>query len=471
MSFLDILQQNTNKTRTENGAVTNRSSLNPVLDFFSQAGAMRGRVQDAVHLFQRAYIADPLLALKALFYLRDVRGGQGERDLFRACLPIVSADHLGHNIQHVPEFGRWDDLFVLDMKDIVAVCQVQLNADLKAMEVDGGKVSLLAKWMPSENTSSKETRTLAKSIREAFGWDAKTYRKNLSKLRKHIKLVEQKMSANEWGNIEYDKIPSQAHRKHVKAFKRHDEARYAEFIGDVQKGEKKINTSTLYTYEIFDLVRSGEHEVADAMWKNLPDYTRGTNALVLADVSGSMSGRPMSISVSLALYFAERNTGPFHNFYMTFSDIPVLAEVKGATLVDKLNFIQSYNVGYNTNLEAAFDAILAAAVKSGAKGDDMPKVLYIISDMEFDEQMTDCDITNFESAKKKFEAAGLVLPHVVFWNVNSRQDQTPALAYDNNVTLVSGSSQSTFRYAVEGKNPVELMEDVLNSERYAIITL
>jgi len=471
MTFLNSLQKNTNKKFTENGAVTNKSSLNPVLDFFAQAGAMRGRVSDAVKLFERAYISDPLLALRALFYLRDVRGGQGERDLFRACLPVVSPAHLDHNIQHVPEFGRWDDILSLPLAASITIIRDQITKDLEAMNVDGGKVSLLAKWLPSENTSSKETRTQAKSIREGLEMDAKTYRKTLSKLRKHIKLLEQNMSANKWDEIQYDKIPSQAHRKHVKAFKRHDETRYAEFIGAVEKGEKKINTGTLFTYEVFDLMASRQEETANAMWKNLPDYTQGNNALVMADVSGSMMGRPMSISVSLALYFAERNTGPFNGYFMTFSAEPQLVKVEGETLRDKLRMIENAQWDMNTNLEAAFDTILQSAIDSGAQGDDMPKILYIISDMEFDRCVANSSDTIFENARKKFEANNLKLPHVVFWNVDSRQDQAPALSDDSNVTLISGSSQSTFRHAVEGKTPIELMNDVLNSERYAIITL
>lgn len=470
MSFLDELKKTTNKTVTENGAVTNASSLDPVLDFFSQAGSMRGRSGDAVKLFQRAYATDPLMALRALFYLRDIRGGQGERELFRACLPQVSLPILLKNIPHIPEFGRYDDLFSLNVGLVAKFIKKQIEADEAAM-TEGKSVSLLAKWMPSENTSSDKTRKLALKLAKELGLSPAKYRKKVVALRKYIKLLEQRMSTNQWAEVDYEKTPSQALRKHVKAFKRHDEERFNQYMSDVESGEKKINTSTLYTYEVFDMVKQGEDRVADAMWANLPDYTNGNNALVVADVSGSMAGRPVSISVSLALYFAERNQGAFNGYFMTFSDSPQLHRVMGSTLTQKLACIENAEWGMNTNLEAAFEAILSAARKAKAEANEIPKVLYIISDMEFDRCVHDGDQTNLENAKQKFEEAGYTLPHVVFWNVESRNNQTPATMHDSNVTLISGASQSTFRYAVEGKTPIESMNDILNSERYAVINI
>jgi len=468
MSFLDSLKKSTNKTRTENNAVTNISSLNPVLDFFALAGSMRGRVQDAVKLFRLAWDEDKLMALRALFYLRDIRGGQGERDLFRACLPEVPDKVIAKNLGHIPTFGRWDDIFSLDIADITELVKDQLAEDEKAM-AEGKSVSLLAKWMPSENTSSNKTHKLAIRMAKALGLKLPEYRKKIVALRKHIKLLEQKMSAKEWSEIDYEKTPSQAMRKHTKAFKRNDEKRFAAYLEAVEKGEKKIKTETLFTYEVFDLVQSGEEKTANAMWQNLPDFTQGKNALVIADVSGSMSGRPMSISVSLALYFAEHNKGPFHDYFMTFSERPQLVKVVGKTLTEKLGNIENAQWDGNTNVEAAFEAILEAAQEDKASADEMPKILYIISDMEFDSCVRNAEATNFENAKQMFKEAGYELPHVVFWNVDARQNQAPALANEANVTLLSGSSQSAFRYAVEGKTPMESMADILNSERYAVI--
>lgn len=468
MSFLDSLKQATNSTFTENGAVTNRSTLDSLLDFFSQAGAMRERTPEAVQMFRIAYAENPLMALRALFYMRDVRGGQGERDIFRACISEVNTEHLLKNLQHIPYFGRYDDLFSLGTEMVGDFIKGQLEKDEKGMKA-GESISLLAKWMPSENTSSERTKALAKSLRRVLGMKPAEYRKRVVALRKYIKLLEQKMSAKDWPSVDYEKIPSQAMRKHTKAFKRNDKERYEEYLSVVEKGEKKIKTSTLYTYEVFDLI-SKDERTANVMWENLPDYTNGINALVIADVSGSMTGRPMSISVSLALYFAERNQGVFNGYFMTFAQRPDLVKVIGKNLSERLSFIENAHWEGNTDIEAAFDAILDAAVKSGAKGDDMPKVLYIISDMEFD-SATVPGKTNFNLARGKFKEAGFDLPHVVFWQVNSRNNQTPATMYEGNVTLISGSSQSTFNYAVEGKTPIESMNDILNSERYSVITI
>lgn len=469
MSYLDALKQTTNQTLTENGALSNLSTLDPLLDFFSRAGAMREDLTGAVRLFSLAFVANPLMALRALFYIRDVRGGQGERAVFRSIVASLPVDVQNRIVKYVPEYGRYDDLMHFTAyEEVNTLIKEQLAVDEAKMKA-GQSVSLLAKWLPSGNTSSKETRILAKTVQKALGLKPSQYRKKIVALRKYIKLLEQQMSAKDWPNINYEQIPSQAHRKHVKAFKRNDESRYTEYLGAVEKGEKKIKTSTLYTYEVFDTV-SVDEQAANAMWANLPDYTNGTNALVVADVSGSMSGRPMSISVSLALYFAERNKGTFNGYFMTFSDTPRLNKVVGETLSQKLNYIKNADWDGSTNLEAAFNAVLNAAILNHTPQEEMPSILYIISDMEFNSCVGTED-TNYNNAKQMFEAAGYKLPHVVFWQVNSRNDQVPATMYDSGVTMISGSSQSTFRYAVEGKNPLESMNDILNSERYTKIEI
>jgi len=470
MSFLEELQKQTNTTFTANGAKTNKSSLNDCLDFFVLAGAMRERGEEAAILFSKAFLSDKLTAIRTLFYLRDIRGGQGERTLFRICMTAL--EKLDRSvwekvIKFVPEYGRWDDLFNMGSIDkfLALVIQNQLSEDEKSMN-DEKPVSLLAKWMPSENTSSKVTQKKAEKLAKLLKLKPSQYRRKVVALRKYIKLLEQKMSAGEWSAIEYDKLPSQAFRKHVKAFKRNDEKRYTEFLEAVNKGEKKVNTQTLFTYEVFDTIQHDE-TAANAMWLNLPNYVEH-DALVVADVSGSMSGRPMSISVSLALYFAERNKGLMAGYFMTFSNNPQLVKITGRNLAERLKMIENTEWGGSTNMEAVFDTILKAAIDSGNK--DIPKVVYIISDMEFN-CVSHANESVFENAKRKFQEKDLALPHVVFWNVNAMQNQTPATKFDNNVTLISGSSQSTFRYAVEGKTPLESMNDILNSDRYAQITI
>lgn len=471
MSYLNTLERVTNKSKfTQNGALTNASSLDPVLDYFSLAGAMRSRPQDAVKLFHRAYNVDPLMAVRCLFYLRDVRGGQGERNIFRQTLESLDNGLLKKIVRWIPEFGRWDDM---PINEFTAKCLLKkLKEDEQDMAA-GKSVSLLAKWLPSENTSSKKTVAKANQLMNLWGITPRHYRKRISALRKYIVLLEQKMSTKEWSNIDYSKLPSQAHRKHIKAFYRNDEVRYKKYLESVTKGEAKINASTIFTYEIYDQVvkSGGDNTALTELWKALPDYTNGNNALVLADVSGSMSGRPMSISVSLAVYFAERNKGAFQGAFMSFSDKPQIVRIRGNSLYSKFREVERGDWGMSTNIQAAFDAILNTAVANKVPQSELPSTLYIISDMEFNTATRDNSETNFETAARKFKAAGYELPHLVFWNVNALQDQAPATKYDSRVTLISGSSQSTFRHAVEGKTPLESMNEVLNSERYSQIVL
>lgn len=331
-------------------------------------------------------------------------------------------------------------------------------------------ISLAMKWLPSINASSKETQELGRWFARQFGLSEKGYRVMLSKGRKKIHLLEQDMSAKRWSEIQYDKLPSQAFRKHTKAFARNDKERYSEFIHAVNSGDKKVNTSTVTTAEVIQNVRSGDNDSANAIWKSLDNFVpEDLNAIVVADVSGSMTGRPMDISTSLALYFAERNKGYFANKFLTFSAQPRLVEILGDTLTQKLRNIETAEWGMNTNIHAVFDVLLRTAVESGDKV-NVPKVIYIISDMEFDDCATGASQTAFDLARQAWNRAGLELPTVVFWNVNSRSQNLPATNFNKNVTLISGSSQSAFRFAFEGKTPSDLMHEVVDSERYLPIT-
>lgn len=492
-SFLDALKvqtTNTKTARTANGAVTHSTSTNAVLDFFALAGAMRNNVPGAKTLFRKAYAEDKQLAIRALFYLRDVRGGQGERSLFRILfkelirMDVAVAEAV---IRHIPEYGRWDDVVsVYGMVPTAAASLIrsQFVQDIQDYEL-GKSVSLLGKWLPSENASSANSRVMARQIATDLQLSFREYRKATVKLRKHIGLLEQKMSENDWDLVDYGKLPSQAGRKHVKAFKRHDEDRYDAFLNSVLSGKSKLNAGTVATYEVLDVVRKGNDKAANAIWDSLPDYTNGSNALVVCDTSGSMynwgwnsgqdrvnsSTKPLDISTSLALYFAERNNGPFKDYFITFSENPSLIKVRGNTLTAKLKNISTADWGMSTDIEKVFDLILHTAIQAGANAEDIPKVVYIISDMEFNSVRGGSNETNYEVAKRKFAAAGFQLPHVVFWNVNAKNTNVPATAADQNVTMVSGFSQSTFRYVLEGKTPVESMLDILNGERYAPITI
>lgn len=464
--FLDSLFDETSLGRTENGALTLTRSGSPLVDFFAQAGAMRNNRKGALDLFKKAFAEDRQSAVRILFYLRDVRGGQGERDLFRNCLEYIGNDFpkvFDKIVEHVSEYGRWDDLF-FDNESALDIVASQLKKDKRSKTP-----SLLAKWLPTINASSLVTRAKARFMAKKLGLDEIEYRKTLVSIRKKIGIVEAQMSAKKWKEIDYSRVPSQASRIYKDAFKEHDEKRYEAFIAKAEKGEVKINSATLYPYQIYKDAQYNYSKTLEALWKQLPDFTQGKNALVVADVSGSMSGDPMAVSVSLALYFAERNKGQFQNHFLTFSANPKLQRITGSTLRDKMNSIESSEWGMNTDLEAVFNLIINTAVKNDTPVEEMPETIYIISDMEFDSCVE--DDTNYNVMKKKFEANGYKLPNIVFWQVNARGGNLPVKHNENGVAMVSGFSPSIFKLVVENKTPEQVMFDVINSERYSPIKL
>lgn len=475
--MLELLKKKLNVAYTENLARAFSTTGSDVLDFFASAGAMRTRAEkDIVEKFSKAFYEDRLLALKALFYIRDVRGGQGERRAFRAVLRYLASFHpdvLRKNLHLVPEYGRWDDLWVLFRtsleKDVMQLVQSQLKND-----TSGKTISLLAKWLPSENASSKKSRENAKLVASYLGWSMKNYRKTLSALRKKIDVVEVKMSKQQWEEINYERVPSKASLLYRKAFMRHDRARYEKFISLVKSGQAKINTETLYPYEIVRrfLLYKDKDDTLEVLWRKLPNYCKPENALVVCDTSGSMTSNhflPLSIAVSLALYTAERNTGPFHNHFITFSTQPRMQRVIGDTLYEKVMNLKRSEWGFNTNIEAVFDTILFVAIENRLTQEEMVKKVYIISDMEFDVATGGKnDQTLFETIEAKYKAHGYNLPLLVFWCVDSRNDQFPMTLDKSGVILVSGASPRVYEYILkdEIKTPYEMMLDVLNSPRY-----
>jgi hypothetical protein len=475
------LTVDSNYTLTEKGAMTNKSTLNDVLDWFGAGGALRTRSElDITNLFSRAFAQDKLLALKVLFYFRDVRMGQGERKTFRTILAWLAnryADVAKKNLENVPFYGRWDDLYALMgtplEKDVFAIFSEQLKADIKGMK-KGDSVSLLAKWLKSENTSSNESRRLGHKTREALGLSPKKYRKILSALRKHIDVLEVKMCAGNWKDIDFEKVPSKASLNYRKCFGKHDQERYAAYLSAVEKGEAKMNAGAVYPYEILEKITASYSEQdiksLDLLWKSMPNWLEGNEhyGLVIADTSGSMTGRPMSIAVSLAIYFAQRNVGPFQNVWMNFSQAPTLQHLRGNNLKEIYCNIDRINWSGTTNLQSAFDLILNTAVSHGVAQKDMPAVLYIVSDMEFDCACSSNKSTNFQVMKKKFEAAGYKLPNVVWWNVNARNEQYPIRTDDTGTALVSGCSPSILKSLLSAKtfDPMSIVYETVNNPRY-----
>lgn len=477
MSFMDDLEIETGATLTENGGLALSTTGGKLLNLFAVLGALRSRPTDVIDKFIDAYNEDADLATKMAFYGRDVRGGLGERAVGRIMLNVLALKNpavVSANLKNIVEFGRWDDLFVLFgtlcEDDMLSLVRTQLADDVDAM-LNNENISLLAKWMPSINASSKNTVALANRLAKALDLTSKQYRKTLSALRKYIDVTEVKMSANKWTEIDYKAVPSNAMANYGSAFARHDYEGFSRYMDAVKSGDAKINAATLYPYNVIETM-CGNRDVAEAQWKALPNYVEGdSNFLIMADVSGSMMGRPMETSVGLAIYFAERNHGAFANKFMTFTDIPKIVDVTGDDLFEKYCSVTDH-VGYNTNLEAAFDAILSTAVRTKCPQADLPKALVIISDMEID-RWGGGSLTFTEEMRKRFADAGYEMPKLVYWNVDSRKDTFLASKNDPNAILVSGQSASTFKNLIKGidLSAFEIMVETLNDPRYDCVVV
>lgn len=480
--MLKFLKEEAAMTHTENGAVTYESTQSCCLDLFSTIGAMRqANHVEILQRFVRAYAEDPDLAMKILFFARDVRGGLGERKIFRVVFQYLAEHEQSaalRNLENIPEYGRFDDLLVLlDTPCREAVQELiarRLAADLAALE-NGGKVSLLAKWLPSVNASNARTIRTGKQIARALGMSDAQYRKTLSRLRARIAILENNLRERDY-TFDYSVQPSKAMFQYRRAFIRNDRERYVEFINQVNDGAAKLNAGILYPYEIItpclsESMTEEERRAVNATWDALPDYANAANALAVVDGSGSMHWdvrpSPAAVALSLGIYCAQRNQGAFHNHFITFSERPRLVEIKGKDLWEQTRFCESYNECANTNLEAVFDLLLRTAVKYRLKQIDLPETLYIISDMEFDCCAENAGLTNFQNAKRRFAAQGYRLPQVVFWNVASRALQQPVTRNEQGVALVSGCTPRLFEMVLSGDySPYRYMLETLGSERY-----
>lgn len=516
--FMNGLTNATNYTLTENGGVTHKTTKSDLLDMFAMGAAMRKRSdEDVILMFRKALAENEVFALKCLFYIRDIRGGQGERRFFRVCikdLALTNPEAIRRNIKNIPEFGRWDDLYALVgtvvEKDVFAFIKEQLNLDVACKTP-----SLLAKWLKSENTSSAESRRLAGITRNYLGMTHKQYRKTLSILRERINVLERLMSEGRWDEIEFDKIPSRAGMIYKNAFARHDLERvksekevqtYAEFAKDTTK---KVNAKALYPYEcVAEALKMCRYDsyyrrlkdlpaldntnrlMVNKYWENLADYFKGAkfNGIAVVDTSGSMvnsnASAPINVAISLGLYCAEKSTGPFAGHYVSFASRPQLIKTEGVDFVDKVNRIYQTNLVDNTDIVATFDLLLDTAVNNNCSQDDLPQNIIIISDMEFDSAVEKdywgrkngdfVSITSrnaetvLEGVAKKWKSFGYDMPHLIFWNVDARQNNIPMLG-NGPISYVSGFSPSIFETIMTGKTGLDLMLEKINSQRYASV--
>lgn len=472
MTFIDALQQR--DTYTENGAITNSTSLSKCLDYFFVAGNPR----DYTNAFTEAFRENPTIALKILFWSRDIRMGAGARKTFDMIIPAIqeNAPRIFSNIyKSIPEMGYWKDVFKLKPTPEL----VKYVFETLQEESDH---SLCAKYCPRKGWWFAELLKYANTIYPTTQKDFRHWIVGKSTT------VEQQMCDRDWENIQYEHVPSVAGSKYRRTFKKHDSDRYTSYLEDVAKGKKKINSSTLYPHNIFDewLEGNTDPNLIRGQWNALPNLMEGCKEriLPLCDVSGSMSGTPMSVSVALGCYISQHNEGIFKDAFMTFSEHPTLEYLRGDDIISRFEQLHSAEWGGNTNLQAAFDVILTQAVKNNVPASEMPTKLLIISDMEFDEaignglrrmrrwmgmmQEPDDKYTNLDVIKEKYKAAGYELPEIVFWNVNGRAGNVPASMTDEKIGLVSGYSPNNLRSILKGivPNPYQLMLDTVDTERY-----
>jgi hypothetical protein len=461
---------------TENGAVTLVSSGDPLMDFFFRLGASRTRSEeDILKDFQAAW-ENPnnrLYTLRALFYARDVRGGQGERRLFRICLKWLAQNYpevVKANLDLIPEYGRWDDAIELIEFPYVDATVAELIRKNIALND-----RLLFKWLPREKSSKK---SLAATIRRFLRLTPKEYRKLLAN---GTKVVETQMCASQWSNIEYNHVPSRAMSLYKLAYSKRDNARFTSYVEGLATGKSKVNASVLYPYEVIKpflpygpsiIDEDLTAQLAQAQWEALPNYISGSNSMIaVCDVSGSMYGLPLEVSISLGMYLAERNTGPFANKFITFTDQPTLITLKGS-IREKIQTCMAH-VGYNTDLFKVFKTILAEAIAVQAKPEDLPQTILVISDMEFDLPSLGTKPVQ-KHIEDLYHTHGYEPPRMVYWNVAAHSSSNvPVGISDENVALVSGFSPSIMKYilAASDFSPIGIAMKTLDSDRYADIKL
>lgn len=506
--FTAMTQTQSNVSRTENGMVGFKTTYHPLVDMNFKLSSYR-KLTDAQIIadFKNVLASnDAEYALKYLFMARDAREGLGERRFFRVCLKELlnanfkNKDEIVNDLinKHIVEMGRYDDLFVFIGTDYE---DVMVNAVLNQLKLDyanmnaGKSISLLAKWMPSENASSKDTKKLARKFMNAFGASARDYRKTLSALRAYSNVLEVKLSAKQWSDVDYSTVPSKANLKYADAFLRNDETRRRDYLAALRLGAKidgkevKINSGVNFPHEVvhkymtnifsgwrFDPVQYDE--TLEQLWKALKDKEGMSNTIVVRDDSGSMTTRidegkttAYEVATALSIYCAERLKGAYNNKLITFSSTPRYIDMTNCdTLEKKLNTCLEHSEVADTNIEAVFDLILKTAVDHKMTADEVPAQVLIISDMEFNSCARNASVNVFESLKDRYAAKGYKLPKLVFWNVCSRTNTIPCKENDNGVLLVSGFSVNVLNQVLSGKtDPFDSLVAELNSARYSAI--
>ncbi len=473
MQFAEAIKNQ--EARTTNGMKARKSTANACVDLFYNIGASRGK--NIIPAFVAAYVENRDLALRIAQWARDVRGGSGEREIFRQILKHLELKHPEDAkalINKVPEIGRFDDLFVFSTPAMKWEAYNLLGNYLRQGN------GLAAKWTPRKGN-------IAREIREMFGMTPKQYRKTLVGM---TNVVETQMCANDWDNINYSHVPSLAHARYKKAFGRHGTT-YAEYVQKLIKGEAgvKINAGAVYPYDVLkgainrysrSAMSKTELDALQAQWDALPNYIGDANVLPMVDSSGSMtcpaggynskSGLScLEVAISLGLYFADKNKGKFADCFLTFSNRPQLVNLKG-NINQKIDQMNTGEVA-NTNLHAAFELILKTAKDNKVPQAEMPETLVIFSDMQFDAGVKHDD-SAIEMIARKYEAAGYELPKVVFWNLNAAYGNAPVKFDKSGTALVSGFSPAIAKSILSGNmedfTPEAIMLRSVMIDRYTL---
>ena len=468
----NALKYEASKVYTENGDTAFDTTRNANLDFFASCGALRYDREEVAKRTVRALVEDEDTAIRSIFRLRDARGGLGERDSFRTAFTALykrDPEKAVKLLPAIPEYGRWDDLFILLDEEpgrtaVISLVEKQLTEDMENAKA-GKPVSLLAKWMPSINTSSEKTRKQARILKKGLGLTEKEYRTMLSALREYIDILERRMSRKDY-TFDYAKLPSKALMKHTKAFLRNDEERYTAFKESLLQGDVAAKTAAVYPYEI---LRLEDEDLREAMWQNLERNVGDTKTIVVRDGSGSMtwsgftgsSATPDDVATSLAILFSEQLTGAFKDKFITFSGRPQFVDLSACgTLKDKVSVCRTYNDYTNTDILATYCLLLEAEKKCDPE--DYIEKMVIISDMQFDDGVT--NVPTYDTAKALFEKAGIPFPRIVYWNVASRAD-FPSTDLEN-IRLVSGLSQYIIEGILKDDTPDALTYMYRELERY-----
>ena len=509
-SVLDGIIKDSSKTLTENGDVAYTTTQNNNLDFFFGASLFRGNDKEAVQAFIKAYTQNKNLAVKNLFYLRDIRGGQGLRSPFRACLAWLAKENPELVINLLPkfvEYGRWDDILFLGLKtegfDEALILKVedfvreQFIKDSLALlenkiaeeqgETKKQPISLLAKWMPKINSKSPAVRKLAYRWANILaGGDKNLYRNAIRDLRESLKLVETALVKKKYDSITYEHVPARAMKKYSKAFERNDEKRYKSYIESLQSGKNeagleklKQRSKNLFPYEILIQSKNGQREMSELLWTAMQEQNPnlGQNSIVVYDSSGSMgvtvpqtnNVRVIDVAQSLAIALAEKATGPFKDKVITFSRNPRFIDLDGATsLHHKLQRLRGFSIAENTDISKLYDLIFEASLAATSPEDYFKQVI-IITDCQFDAvasyQGVTYDKSTYDVVKQKFVDAGIPMPQMVYWNLNARTFTIPSVDIEN-VALISGFSTNIVTSLTKGLSGEDIMLDALNKYNF-----